>query len=90
MKATLDKAGNLVIEIPHGNLKDLPETDSKLSHSLASTGGNQAVSLTINGTPMVVKIGVNAFIPIPGRKKVKDSSRPLGYYVIDTVTGKEV
>ncbi len=68
------KNGQLIITIPVNDVKALPETSTRLSYALGTTGGNQAISMSINGKPTVVKIGANAFIPIPGRKKLKDGS----------------
>jgi len=76
------KNGNVVVTIPHNDLKNLPETESRLSLSVASTGGNQAMPLVINGKQVVAKAGLNIFIPIPGRKKNKDGS------VVDVKTGE--
>ena len=61
MKASI-KNNILTIEIPVAN--DPAPSKTGKSRILASTGGNQPVALTVNGQQTVVKIGVNAFIPL--------------------------
>lgn len=61
MKTSL-KNGVLTVEIPvNGNsLNDLPESASGKSRIVASTGGNQASGVTIDGQAVIV--GLNAYV----------------------------
>jgi len=60
VKASI-KGNVLTVEIPVNTTPVASKTGKSMI--LATSNGNQAVSLTVNGTPTVVKIGVNAFIP---------------------------
>lgn len=60
VRATIEK-DDVVIRLPR-NVTLVPSKTGK-SMILATTGGNQAIAMTIDGKSVVVKCGVNLYIP---------------------------
>ena len=60
MKAEF-KNGNLIVTIPHNDLKSLPASKSGKSVLVATTGGNKVTGLQVDGKN--VTVGLTAYIP---------------------------
>lgn len=60
MKVSVEK-NELVIRLPMNDEKSLPVSSTGKSLKVASSNGNKATSVTVNGKTVIV--GVNAYIP---------------------------
>lgn len=65
---------HLIVPANEGKVKDMPESGSRLSNVVATTGPRLPFPLVINGQQVVVDVGFTASVRIPGRKKLKNGS----------------